>query len=115
MVELKVWLSFVAITIVVCVFLICALRKPMRQLLEANSYIIPAKRFYLRAFSVLIFLVALAIISETDCPGSDAVFMEYVWWVVGKLQPLFMALSFWLIGYAAMLTLLFVVLGRYRD
>lgn len=115
MVGFIVWLVLLALTIVVCLAVIFAVRRPMRQLLEANSYIVPARSFYLRAFSVLLFLAALATVSETDAPGDEETFMEYVWWVVEAAQPFFWALSFWLIGYAAMLTLLFVVLGRYRD
>lgn len=63
----------------------------------------------------LAFLSALATISKTDAPDCEKAFMEYVWWIVEAAQPLFMALSFWLIGYAAILTLLFMVLGRYHD
>jgi len=115
MVGLAVWLVLAAVTVVVCVAVICAVRRPMRRLLEANSYIVPAGSFYLRTFSVLVFLAALAAISKADAPDTDKAFMEYVWWIVGALQPFFMALGFWLMGYVALLTLLFVVLGRYRD
>ena len=115
MVELIVWIVLVALTGVVCVAVICAVRRPMRELLEANSYISPAKSFYLRAFAVLVFLAALATVCETDAPTNDKAFMEYVWWIVGALQPTFWALSLWLMGYVALLTLLFMILGRYRD
>lgn len=109
------WLSLVALTVVVCVIVSLTMRKPMRQLLEVNSYISPAKSFYLRVFTVLVFLAALATVSQTNAPASDKAFMEYLWWVVGAAQSFFVVLCFWLIGYAAMLTVLFVVLGRYRD
>ena len=115
MVGLIVWLVLVVVTGIVCVAVISAVRKPMQELLGANSYISPARSFYLRAFTVLVFLAALAAVSETDTPEADKACMEYVWWIVKAAQPLFMALSLWLIGYAALLTLLFVVLGRYRD
>jgi hypothetical protein len=87
----------------------------MRQLLESNSYISPASRFYLRSFTILIILAVLATVTKTDAPGADKRFIEYVWWIVEGLQPGIFALSFWLLGYAVLLTLLFVVLGRYRD
>jgi len=117
MVGLIVWLVLVALTGVVCVAVLCAVRTPMRQLLEANTYIAPAKSFYLRTFTILVFLAALATVSdsEVDVPGADKAFMEYVWWVVQAAQALFVALSLWLFGYAVLLTVLFVVLGRYRD
>jgi len=118
MVGLIVWLISVALAVVICVAVICAVRRPMRELLGVNSYISPARKFYLRAFTVLVFLAALATISKTDIPTGDEgpkAFMEYVWWVVGAVQPVFSALSFGLIIYAALLAVLFVVLGRYRD
>jgi hypothetical protein len=115
MVGLTVWFVLVAVTVVVCLAVIVAVRKPIRQLLEVNSYISPAKSFYLRVFTVLMFLAALATVSQTKVPAGDKALMEYLWWVVDAVQPFFLVLSFWLIGYAAMLTVLFVVLGRYRD
>ena len=115
MVGFMVWIVLVVLAGGVCLAVICALRKPMHELLRTNSYICPAREFYLRTFTVLIILAALATVSNTDTPDNDKAFMEYIWWIVNAAQPLFMALSFWLLGYAALLTLLFVVLGRYRD
>ncbi len=115
MVALIVWLVLVALTVVVCVAVICAVRRPMCGLLEVNSYISPAKSFYLRAFTVLVFLAALAAVSKTDTPDTDKAFMEHVWWIAEALQPTFSALCLVIIAYATLLTILFVVLGRYRD
>lgn len=115
MAGLTVWIVLVALTGAVCAAIIYALRRPMHELLKVNSYISPARKFYVRTFTVLIFLAALATVSKTDVPSNDKEFLEYVWWIVEALQPTFWALSFWLIGYATLLTLLFVVLGRYHD
>jgi len=115
MAGLVVWSVLVALTGVICIVVVCALRRPMDELLKANSYVSPARNFYLRTFTVLVFLAALATVCKTDTPSSDKEFLEYVWWVVAALQTTFWALSFWLIGYVALLTLLFVVLGRYHD
>lgn len=115
MVGLIVWVVLVVLAVVICVAVICAIRSPMRKLLEVNSYISPAKEFYLRAFSVLVFLAALTAVSKTNTPESGKAFMEYVWWVVKATQPIFSALSLGLIVYAALLVVLFAVLGRYRD
>jgi len=41
--------------------------------------------------------------------------MEYAWWVVNRLEPAFWAAALFLIGYVVLLTILFAVLGRYRD
>jgi len=115
MAGLIVWSVLVALTAVLCIVVVCALRRPMDELLKANSYISPARSFYLRGFTILVFLAALATICKTDMPSGDKEFLEYVWWVVAALQTTFWSLSFWLIGYVAILTLLFVVLGRYHD
>lgn len=115
MAGLVTWIVLVVVTGAICVAVISAIRRLMRELLEANSYIFPAKKFYLRAFVVLVFLAALATISKTDIPSNEKEFLECVWWVAEAAQPLFMALSLWLIGYAALLTLLLMTLGRYRD
>lgn len=115
MVGLITWVVLVVLTCVVCVAVVYSLRRPMRELLEANSYICPARKFYLRTFTVLVLLAALATVSKTDAPGNDKEFLEYAWWIVDAAQSLFMALSLWLIGYAAILTLMFMTLGRYRD
>lgn len=115
MVGLMVWLVLAALTVVVCVAVISAVRGPMRELLEANAYISPARSFYLRVFTVLVVLAALATISDAGAPEADKAFMEYVWWIAGALQRALFLLSMWLIIYAAILAVLFVVLGRYHD
>jgi len=115
MAALTVWTVVVVLTVVVCAAVILAIRKPMCELLESNTTIARTRRFYVRAFAVLVVLAGLTTVTATDIPSDDPAFMEYVWWVAETTQTLFMSLSFWLIGYAALLTLLFVVLGRYRD
>ena len=109
------WIAMVELTGGVCAAVILAMQKPMCEMLESNTYIRRARRFYIRAFGVLVVLAGLATASKADLPSDDAAFMEYVWWIAATMRTLFMALGFWLIGYAALLTLLFVVLGRYRD
>jgi len=115
MAALTVWTIMVLLTGGVCATVILAIRKPMCELLESSTYISRAKRFYVRTFGILVFLAGLSTVAATDIPSNDTAFMEYVWWVAETTRTLFMALSFWLIGYTALLTLLFVVLGRYRD
>lgn len=115
MAGLIAWLILVALAVVICVVVISAVRRPMRELLGVNSYISPARSFYLRAFSVLVILAALSVVSQIDAPESGKAFMEYVWWVVKATHPVLSALSIGLIVYAAVLAILFVVLGRYRD
>jgi hypothetical protein len=109
------WLIFAAIVVFVSLLIVLLLKKPMQQILSVNSFIQPAKVFYLRTFKIIIFLVALASVAETSMPKEDKTFMEYVWWITGSLQEPFFYLAVWTMLYAAMMTVLFVVLGRLRD
>jgi hypothetical protein len=114
-IQLISWLIFAAIVVLASLFIVVLLKRPMRQILSANMFIEPAKMFYLRTFKLIIFLVALASIAEANLPGKDKSFMEYVWWITGSLEEPLYYLSVWIMLYAAMLTVLFVVLGRLRD
>ena len=113
--QILVWMVLSAITIVVCISISLAIRKPMSDMLSSNNHIVPAKGFYLRSFMVLLLLGGFAMIFEADIPEKGKAFMEYVWWIANALQPVFFALSIWLIVYAALLTVLFAVLGRYKN
>jgi hypothetical protein len=113
--QIKVWAVLSAVTVVVCISISLAVRKPMRDMLSTNSYILPARAFYLRSFTVLLLLGAFSMIFKADVPDKEKVFMEYVWWIVDTLQPVFFALSIWMIVYAGLLTILFAVLGRYKN
>jgi len=114
-IQLIPWLIFAAIVVLVSLLIILLLKKPMQQILSVNSFIQPAKVFYLRTFKLIIFLVALASVAETNLPGKDKAFMEYVWWITDSLQEPLFYLAVWIMLYAAMLTVLFVVVGRLRD
>jgi hypothetical protein len=114
-IQLISWLIFAAIVVFVSLFIVVLLKKPMGQILSVNTFIEPAKVFYLRTFKLIIFLVALATVAEADLPGKGKAFMEYVWWITASLKEPLYYLGIWIMLYAAMLTVLFVVLGRLRD
>jgi len=114
-IQLIPWLIFAAIVVLVSLLIILLLKKPMQQILSVNSFIQPAKVFYLRTFKIIIFLVALAYVAATNLPEKDKTFMEYVWWITDSLQEPLFYLAVWIMLYAAMLTVLFVVVGRLRD
>lgn len=114
-IQLISWLIFAAIVVLVSLFIVVLLKKPMGQILSVNTFIEPAKVFYLRTFKLIIFLAALASVAEADLPGKDKAFMEYVWWITASLKEPLYYLGIWIMLYAAMLTVLFVVLGRLRD
>ena len=114
------WIVMAALVIVAAAIIICMIAKPMRALLGANSYMAPAKSFYVRAFGLTVFLGALASIvgrqplAAAEGQGHRAA-MEYVWWVAGGLGSAFWSIALFLAGYVLLLTVLFAVLGRYRD
>lgn len=117
MVALIVWIALALLAGAVCLAVIFAIRKPMSEVLKANSYISPARRFYLRSFSLVIFLATLGTIvaAGRPCAKQSKCFMQGVWWVVDNLSPVFWSAILSLGGYVLLLTILFAVLGRYRD
>ena len=50
MTALIFWIALVLLAGAVCVAVIFAIQKPMNELLKVNSYISPARKFYLRSF-----------------------------------------------------------------
>jgi hypothetical protein len=101
----------------VCLLVIVAIRKPMSELLNANSYISPAGRFYVRSFCLIIFLATLGTIISIGqpCEEQSKHFMQCLWWILDGLSPVLLSAILCVGGYALLLTVLFVVLGRYRD
>jgi hypothetical protein len=117
MVALIVWLSFVVLSIAVSLLTILSIRKPMNELLKANSYISPARKFYLRSFALIIFLATLAVIVSIDelCEEQSRHFMEGIWWIFDNLGPVLWIAILSVGAYTLLLTILFAVLGRYHD
>ena len=113
------WIVLAALAIAVAVAVTCLIAKPMGTMLGSNSYMAPGRKFYVRAFAVAASLAALATIAGRNIPAADKgesmAAMEYVWWVVGGLQPAFLSIALFLMGYVVVLTILLAVLGRYRD
>ena len=111
------WIALVLLAGAVCLLVIAAIRKPMNQLLKASSYIDPARRFYLRSFCLIILLATLGTIVSTDgpCEEQSEHLMQGVWWVLRSLSPVLWGAILSIGGYALLLTILFAVLGRYRD
>jgi len=112
-------LVLAAVAIAVAAAIAFLLVRPMRALLSSNAHLAPAESFYLRAFALTVMLGALAAVVGRSMPspekGKSMTAMEYVWWVVGGLEPAFLSIALFLMGYVVLLTILFAVLGRYRD
>ncbi|MBN2269996.1 MAG: hypothetical protein JXN61_05235 [Sedimentisphaerales bacterium] len=117
MVALVIWIVLALLTAAVCLIVISAIRKPMNELLSANSCVSPARGFYVRSFCLIIFLAALGTIISAGgpCEEQSKTFMQGVWWILDGLSPVLWCATVSLGGYALLLTILFAVLGRYRD
>jgi len=117
MVTLAVWLVLALLCAIACILAVFTIRKPMGDLLKVNSYISPAARFYLRSFYLIILLAALAVIvsAEGPCAEQSKNFMQCVWWVGNKTSSVLWGILLTIGGFALLLTILFAVLGRYRD
>ncbi len=113
------WIVLATLTVGVAITTVCLIAKPIRSLLGANSYMAPAQSFYVRALVLAASLGALATVAGKDMPCEDQrkafAAMEYVWWVADGLEPALWSITLFLMGYVLLLTILFAVLGRYRD
>ena len=113
------WIVLAAVSVAIAVAVVCLIARPMGKLLASNSYMAPGQSFYVRAFALVLFLGTLATVAGRYIPSPDKresmTVMEYVWWVAGGLESAFWSLALFLVGYVVLLTILFAVLGRYRD
>jgi len=110
---------FAAATGLIALALVWVVRKPMADLLRSNAWMTPGATFYARTFAVAVALGALAAVAgfSPPCPEQYAAMgrIEWVWWLAQRLEPVFMTGALFLLGYVLLLTILFSVLGRYRD
>jgi len=90
------------------------LRPSLRGLLEEVTGLPAATEFYLRAFVLVIVLVALAALVGAGHGDlkNDAHFMEYVWSVAAGLQDMFQNLLIVLLVYVGLITVLMAALRR---
>jgi len=95
------------------------MRRPMHTLLTANAHLAPAAGFYGRGFVIVLVLAALAAVVGTSVPcpqqAAEKACMEWVWWTVDGLKPVCWSVLGLLMGYVLLLTILYAVLGRYRE
>ena len=110
------FIALVIVAVVVTAIVILAVRGVMRKLLSSNSTIAPAGPFYVRTFAVVLCLAVLAAIAgKAELPGDDDSCIECVWWIVDGLETILWSAGLFLAGYVVLLTILYAVLGRYRD
>ena len=103
-----------ALVVALLVFLL--LWGPARKLLKMNSLLFEAKPFFIRVLFVMLLLAALGVASgKTIAMDKGAAFMEYVWRAAGDLNAVFAWCAAVVAGYAIVLMVLVVGLGRKRD
>jgi len=107
---------FVGMSVVVAWVVFVLLRGPARRLLGMNSRLSEARAFFVRTLFVMLLLAAFAVSGGRmfNLPG-DAAFMEYVWQAAGNLDGVLRALMLVIGGYAIVILVLLLGLGRYRD
>jgi hypothetical protein len=117
MTGLIAWIALMVISVLICVSAIFIIRKPMKELLQANSCILQARRFYLRTFSLIVILATLAVLvtAGSPCAQQSRSFMAGTWWIVDNLGSVLWSVTVSLGVYVLLLTILFAVLGRYHD
>ncbi|OGX16199.1 MAG: hypothetical protein A2166_06745 [Omnitrophica WOR_2 bacterium RBG_13_41_10] len=105
----------VLVTISVCVFLLVYLptRKSLGGLLDAALKLPAGTTFYLRVYSILLLFIVLAAIADGNLDlEKDAKFMEYIWAIGANLATVFQYISFMLLGYVILITVLVAILKR---
>jgi len=117
MVALIVWIALILLAGGICVAVIFLIRKPMSELLKVNSYLHPARNFYLRSFTLVISLATLGVVVSTGkpCSKQSENFIQCLWWLADNLDSVFISALLTLGGYALLMTVLFAALGRYHD
>jgi hypothetical protein len=110
-------LASLVVVVLVLALIDRVLRPSLRGLLEDVTGLPAATQFYLRAFLMVIVLVALAAVlgqAHTDLKDG-AHFMEYVWSVASGLQDVFQNLMIVLLVYVGLITVLMAALRRRQS
>jgi hypothetical protein len=117
MTGLLAWIGLVVLAVGFSVGVALIMRRPMLGLLTANTCLAPAARFYWRAFVLVVLLAALAAAAGTGLPCEKQAenTMTLVWWTAAHIQPMWWSVAGFLMAFVLLLTILFAVLGRYRD
>jgi len=117
MTSLIAWSGLAALAGGLVTVVALAVRGPMRTVLTANAHLMPAATFYIRTFVLVIALAALAGVAGTGmpCEKQSENAITVAWWIVGQLQNVCWSVGGFLMGYVVLVTILFAVLGRYRD
>jgi len=108
------FLVSLVVAILVVVMVDRLLRPALRGLLQEVTGLPPATDFYLRAFAIVLVLVALAAVMGSGHSDlkDGARFMEYVWAVASGLQDVCQNLLIVLLVYVALVTVLMAALRR---
>ena len=89
---------------------------PARKILKMNSRLAEARPFFIRVLFVMLLLAALSVAAGKNFAVEHSdVFMEYVWKAAGDLNTVFGCFAAVVAGYAIVLMVLVVGLGRQRD
>ena len=114
--ELCVSAIYLGMALAVALIVFLLLWRPARKLLMINSRLGEARAFFVRVLFVMLLLAALSVAAgKTFSLGKDAAFMEYVWRAAGDLNGVFAWCAAVVAGYAIVLMVLVVGLGRQRD
>jgi hypothetical protein len=113
------WLTLLLLGALLATVLIILFKGPMAALLTSNSYLTPARRFYVRSLILVLVLGALApLVGQKPL---DRVFSETgepivgMWWLLEKLDVSIWSVTVYLVVFVILMTVLFSALGRYRE
>lgn len=104
---------FLGMAVAAALTVFFVLRGPANKLLAAYAQLEPARLFYGRVLLVMLLLVATGVAAgRVFSLPKDAAFMEYVWQAAGNINSVLGWVAIIVAGYAVVITVLAVGLGR---
>jgi len=107
-------LILIALAVMVLVYVL--IRWPLRRMLAMNSRMGQCRDFFSRSLLLILLMLAGAlVVGEEFEPPADAAFMQTVWAIGDRLEPVLAMGAIVLGAYVLALIILALGLGRYRD
>lgn len=104
---------FLGMAIAAALTVFFVLRGPADKLLGTYARLEPARMFYGRVLLVMLLLAATGVAAgKVFALPKDAAFMEYVWQAAGNINSVLSFLAIIVAGYAVVIMVLAVGLGR---
>lgn len=114
--QLTVFVALIIVAVLIAVFLFRLLRDSLQGTLRQTVKAPPGINFFVRSFFLVLVLAALAAAFGTSIDlKPDAHFMEYVWKFAEGLASVFERISWFIMIYLVLITILIATLKIKND